>query len=159
MFVWENGFQHEIIAGWTEKGWVDAAETDMTLFAPHGNDRERYSPSVPLSLLSSTKILWALKSMLPLLGQTVHSDHGQCKEFPRPCPDGPLGLTDSIMRMAKVVFHPLWRMGFLVPGWDNGVSKCHVKLAELCAIIQAFDSTNVFAPSSTSANTSAFCVR
>lgn len=36
------------------------------------------------------------------------------------------------------------------------MSKCHVKLAELCAIIQAFDFTNVFLTSSTSANTSTF---
>lgn len=60
---------------------------------PYGkNYRARYSPSVPLSLLSSTKILRALKSMLPLFGQTVHSDHSRCREFLRPCPDGPFGI-------------------------------------------------------------------
>lgn len=44
----------------------------------------------------------------------------------------------------------------LVQHQDNGTSKWHVKLTRLCAIIQAFDLTNVFVPSSTSANTSTF---
>lgn len=111
-------------------------------------------PISQFSLHSSTKILGALKSMLPLLSQTVHLDHGQCKEFQRPVRKEPLGLTDLIMRIAKVVFHLLRRKGLLVRGQDNGASKWHVKLAEPDAIIQAFDLTNVFAPSTTSANTS-----
>lgn len=44
----------------------------------------------------------------------------------------------------------------LVQHQDNGTSKWHVKLTWLCAIIQAFDLTNVLVPSSTSANTSTF---
>lgn len=53
----------------------------------------------------------------------------------------------------ELFFTPQKKGGF-VPVRDNGASKWHVKLGELCAIIQAFDLTNVFAPSSTSANTS-----
>lgn len=79
-----------------------------------GMSEKWYSPSFPVSLLSSTKFFCALKSMLPLLGQTVSSDHGQCKECQSPCPDGPLGHSDLIMRMVKVVFHPLERKGLLV---------------------------------------------
>ena len=42
----------------------------------------------------------------------------------------------------------------LVPAQDNSGSKCHVKPDRPRAIIQAFDLTNVGAPSPTSANTS-----
>lgn len=45
-------------------------------------------------------------------------------------------------------FSSLSYKGGLVRHQDNETSKWHVKLTRLCAIIQAFDLTNVFVPSS-----------
>lgn len=161
MFVRENSFRHEIMAGWRvldgvgERGrWWRQRWPSFPLWELQ---RARYSPAIPLSLLSSSKILRTLKSMLPLFGQTVHSDQSQCKEFLRPCPDGPFGINGFGYENGQGWLSPPLKKELPCFSLGQCVSKYHVKLAELCAIIQAFETTNVFVPSSTSANTSVFC--
>lgn len=66
----------------------------------------------------------------------------------------PVGIYRFDYEEGQRCFSSLPHKGGLVQHQDNGTSKWHVKLTLLCAIIQAFDLTNVFVPSSTSANTS-----
>lgn len=68
----------------------------------------------------------------------------------------PVGIYRFDYEEGQRCFSSLSHKGGLVQHQDNGTSKWHVKLTRLCAIIQAFDLTNVFMPSSTSANTSTF---
>lgn len=66
----------------------------------------------------------------------------------------PVGIYRFDYEEGQRCFSSLSHKEGLVQRQDNGTSKWHVKLTRLCAIIQAFDLTNVFVPSSTSANTS-----
>lgn len=68
----------------------------------------------------------------------------------------PVGIYRFDYEEGQRCFSSLLHKESLVQRQDNGTSKWHVKLTRLCAIIQAFDLTNVFVPSSTSANTSTF---
>lgn len=78
---------------------------------PHGNGKNLHFLHRPVFTTQPKFSLW-LKSMLPLLGQTVRSYHGQCKECLKVGATGPLGHTDLIMRRARVVFHPSEERGF-----------------------------------------------
>lgn len=66
----------------------------------------------------------------------------------------PVGIHRFDYEEGQRCFSSLSHKGGLVPHQDNGSSKRHVKLTLLWAIIRTFDLTNVFVPSSMSANTS-----
>lgn len=106
------------------------------------------------SFYSSTKILMALKSMLPLLGPNDKSWPWPMQRIPSGRACWPVGIQRFDYEEGQHFFSSPSHKGALVQHQDNGTSKWHVKLTLLCALIQAFDLTNVFVPSSTSANTS-----
>lgn len=112
-------------------------------------------PPVP-SFYSSTKILMALKSMLPLLGPNGTSWPWPMQRIPSGRACWPAGIYRFDYEEGQRCFSSLSHKEGLVQHQDNGTSKWHVKLTQLCAMIQAFDLTNVFVPSSTSATTSTF---
>lgn len=120
---------------------------------PPGKGKDRRFPPSP-SFYSSTKILMALKSMLPLLGPNGTSWPWPMQRIPSGRACWPVGIYRFDYEEGQRCFSSLSHKGGLVQHQDNGTSKWHVKLTLLCAIIQAFDLTNVFVPSSTSANTS-----
>lgn len=111
-------------------------------------------PATSPSFYSSTKILMALKSMLPLLGPNGKSWPWPMQRIPSGRACWPVGIYRFDYEEGQHFFSSLSHKGALVQHQDNGTSKWHVKLTLLCALIQAFDLTNVFVPSSTSANTS-----
>lgn len=80
------------------------------------------------------------------------------QRIPKARADGLLGHTDLIMRTGRLFFTPEERVSCSRLE-TMGAFKGLVKLGELCVIIQAFDLTNVFVPSSTSANTSTFSLQ
>lgn len=106
------------------------------------------------SFYSSTKILMVLKSMLPLLGPNSTSWPWPMQRIPSGRACWPVGIHRFDYEEGHRCFSSLPHKGGLVQHQDNGTSKWHVKLTLRRAIIQAFDLTNVFVPSSTSANTS-----
>lgn len=108
------------------------------------------------SFYSSTKILMAVKSMLPLLRPNGTSWPWPMQRIPSGRACWPAGIHRFDYEEGQRCFSGLSHKEGLVQHQDNGSSKWHVKLTRLCAIIQAFDLTNVFLPSSTSANTSTF---
>lgn len=94
--------------------------------------------------------------MLPLLGPNGTSWPWPMQRIPSGRACWPVGIYRFDYEEGQRCFSSLSHKGGLVQLQDNGTSKWHVKLTRLCAIIQAFDLTNVFVPSSTSANTSTF---
>lgn len=120
---------------------------------PLGKPKIGVTPPLSPSFYSSTKILMALKSMLPLLGPNGTSWPWPMWRIPSGRACWPVGRYRFDYEEGQRCFSSLSHKGGLVQHQDNGTSKWHVKLTLLCAIIQAFDLTNVFVPS-TSANTS-----
>lgn len=123
--------------------------------SPPGKGKDRSAPlHLRPSFYSSTKILMALKSMLPLLGPNSTSWPWPMQRIPSGRACWPVGIHRFDYEEGQRCFSSSSHKGGLVLRQDNGTSKRHVKLTLLCAIIQTFDSTNVLVPSSTSANTS-----
>lgn len=106
------------------------------------------------SFYSSTKILMALKSMLPLLGPNCWSWPWPMQRIPSGRACWPVGIHRFDYEKGQRCFSSLSHKEGLVQRGDNATSKWHVKLTWLCAIIPAFDLTNVLVSSSTSVNTS-----
>ncbi len=153
--------------GLIELGWRSSGSEPWSLrvthlppAAPHTHtpswERQRSVFPPGPSFYSSTKILMALKSMLPLLGPNGTSWPWPMQRIPSGRACWPVGIYRFDYEEGQRCFSSLSHKGGLVQHQDNGTSKWHVKLTRLCAIIQAFDLTNVFVPSSTSANTSTF---
>lgn len=142
----------------TRVQWVRAPEPMSDSPSPRSPPGKGRDGSAPLhlspSFYSSTKILMALKSMLPLLGPNSTSWPWPMQRIPSGRACWPVGIHRFDYEEGQRCFSSSSHKGGLVLCQDNGTSRRHVKLTPLCAIIQTFDLTNVFVPSSTSANTS-----